>query len=95
MPDPFDEEEAAVWNFLLFFCLGSDGATLDDLSSWLSDGISEARLFIALSSLVQREAVDSDDGRYFPIVQGEAYRNVGVAWDDLFALAVVPGRTIH
>lgn len=92
---PFDHCEAAVWNFLLFWCLGDSGASLDSLREWLSDTWSEAEVYIAIAGLMSRGAVEEEDGGYYPIVAGKAYRNMGTNWDDIVSLAIDPDRTLH
>jgi hypothetical protein len=92
---PFSHCEAAVWNFLLFWCLGDSGATIDALREWLSDTWSEAEVYIAIASLTSRGAIESDEDGYFPIVAGKAYRNMEGNWDDIITLAIDPDRTLH
>ncbi len=92
---PFNNCEAAVWNFLLFWCLGDSGCTLESLRDWLSDSWSEAEVYIAIASLMSRGAVENDEDVYYPIVAGMAYRNMGTDWDELITLAIDPDRTLH
>jgi hypothetical protein len=92
---PFTASEAAVWNFLLFWCLGDAGADLETLEHWLSDSWSPAEIYIAIASLLSRGAIQQDEKGYYPMVAGQAYRNVGVNWNDILSLAVDPGRTVH
>lgn len=92
---PFTGSEAAVWNFMLFWCLGDSGVSPETLASWLSDTWSEAEVYIAIASLMSRGAIENDEGRYYPIVAGKAYRNMGRDWDDIVTLAIDPDRTLH
>jgi hypothetical protein len=95
MKEPFGDEEGAVWNLLLFCCINSNGATLEELTRWFHDYMSEAELYIALSSLLHRKVIGCDEGRYYPRVGGQPFKNTKMDWDQLLELAIFPGRTIH
>lgn len=92
---PFSHCEAAVWNFLLFWCLGAPGADLSTITHWLGDSFSEAEIYIALASLIERAALEQDREGYYPIVSDKPYRNVGAGWGDILEMAVDPDRTLH
>jgi hypothetical protein len=95
MIEPFGDEEGAVWNLLLFCCINSNGATLEELTRWFYDYMSEAELYIALSGLLHRKVIGCDEGRYYPKVDGQRFQNTQIDWDELSELAIIPGRTIH
>lgn len=92
---PFSPSEAAVWNFMLFWCLGDSAVIPDTLVEWLSDTWTEAQVYIAIASLMSRGAIKSDEKGYYPVVAGQAYRNVGVNWSEILNLAIDPNRTLH
>jgi hypothetical protein len=92
---PFSHCEAAVWNFLLFWCLGAPGADLTTIEHWLGDSFSQADIYISIASLMERGAIQRDKDGYYPLVNGSPYRNAGTSWGDILAMAVDPDRTLH
>ena len=93
--DPFTQAEATVWNFLIFWCLGSEGASLEALEDWLQDRMSAAELLISISSLLTRGAIAEDQNGYHPIVNGLPFKKIGPDWQELTIFSIDPERTIH
>lgn len=93
--NPMTPQEAVVWNFLIFWCHGSAGARLAEITEWLADHLPEADVYIAIASLTSKNAVDRVGELYFPIVNGKPYQSADKDWSDPLDLAINPLRVLH
>jgi hypothetical protein len=93
--NPLTPQEAVVWNFLIFWCHGSSGARLTEITEWLADHLPEAEVYIAIASLTSKSAVDRVGELYFPMVNGEPYQSTDKDWGDPLELTIDPLRVLH
>ena len=93
--DPFSPAEAALWNFLLFYCQCAGGADLETIDTWLQiAGWEGSDILISLSALEERGVIEQDELGYFPIMDGREQRNMQ-AVKEISRLQIEPQRTIH
>ena len=55
----------------------------------------DADLYIALGNLIARGVVAHDHQGYYPVVHGVPFRSMGLDWDHILSLAIMPGRNLH
>ncbi len=55
----------------------------------------DADLYIALGNLIARGVVAHDDQGYYPVVHGVPFRSMGLDWEHILSLAIMPGRNLH